>query len=112
MAIPPWPSSSRLVRQRMFLSAATLQVVGAPDTFARNVPSGPPACGQLATVKGGPVSGAATSPPPRASFGVGTSSSIASVAGAPVSGFGSGPGPDPLSAIGVARPGPLLGVQL
>src|SRR5260370_42064119 len=33
----------------MFLFAATLHVVGAPSTFTRNVPSGPPACGQLSS---------------------------------------------------------------
>src|SRR5260370_19634418 len=33
----------------MFLFAATLQVVGAPTTFTRTVPSGPPACGQLSS---------------------------------------------------------------
>src|SRR5260221_7925658 len=60
--MPPWPSLSRLVRQRMFLFAATLHVVGAPSTFTRNVPSGPPACGQPATVTGAPVSGTALSP--------------------------------------------------
>ena len=49
-AMPPWPSLSRLVCQRMFWWAATLHVVGAPETFARNVPSGPPACGQLWSV--------------------------------------------------------------
>src|SRR5260370_32646860 len=39
----------------MFLFAATLQVVGAPSTFTRNVPSGPPACGQLSSIVMGGV---------------------------------------------------------
>src|SRR5260370_18239475 len=39
----------------MFLFAATLQVVGAPSTFTRNVPSGPPACGQVSSIVMGGV---------------------------------------------------------
>src|SRR5260221_10411372 len=119
--MPPWPSLSRLVRQRMFLFAATLHVVGAPSTFTRNVPSGPPACGQPATVTGAPVSGTALSPTltSAASFSavtLPTLASEASVAGTLPSGFGSRPCPGPLSALGVAPSGlplgPPLGVAL
>src|SRR5882724_8927010 len=102
--MPPWPSLSRLVRQRMFLLAATLHVVGAPATFTRNVPSGPPACGQLATAAGGPLSGGGISPM-LASFGSAASlrgaasfGSAASFAGKPASCGGCGP----LSSTGVA----------
>src|SRR5256885_9228484 len=48
-AMPPCPSLGSGARQRMFSPAATLQWTGASATFTRNVPSGPPACGQLAT---------------------------------------------------------------
>src|SRR6185369_9331441 len=61
-AMPPCPSLSRSVFQRMFLSVATLQVTGASATSTRNVPSGPPAAGQASAVWG-PVP-AAPAPPP------------------------------------------------
>src|SRR6185436_4929788 len=58
-AIPPWPSLGRGARHRTFWLAATLHRVGASATSIRKVPSGPPACGQLATATGG-VGGAAS----------------------------------------------------
>src|SRR2546421_2200828 len=68
-AMPPCPSSGSVPVQRMFWLVATLQVVGAPSTFTRKVPSGPPAWGQLArspSIGGGagPVVAASREPSP------------------------------------------------
>src|SRR5438045_1151380 len=83
--MPPCPSSGSVPVQRMFWLVATLQVVGAPSTFTRKVPSGPPAWGQLAP-----------SPPD----GAGGTMVLASACGPPVPGVPESAAPETPASFG------------
>src|SRR5580704_7051794 len=100
----PCPSSSSVVFQMMFWFAATLQLVGDPGAFHRYVPSGPPACGQLALIPPSSPAGGVGIAPSTGSGGELSSTGDGAVASSPVP--ASSPAP-PLPELPAPSPEPL-----